>query len=199
MGKLMDLTGKTFGKLTVIRLAGKHPTTPRKYLWECTCECGSSKEVCGTNLSIGKTKSCGCLVGKNSTHGESESREYRIWRGILERCYNKSSASYPRYGGRGIDVCEMWRTDFSSFLSDMGRRPSKSHSIDRIDNSKGYSKDNCRWATPLEQANNTRRNISVEVGGETYVSIAEAARSIGLPYDKLHYMMRTKGYELQER
>lgn len=193
-GQMIDLTGQTFGMLTVISLEGLHPTVPRQYRWNCRCECGVTKTVPGVNLRIGKTKSCGCLVGKNSTHGESNSDEFRIWRGMLDRCYNPNATSYARYGARGIAVCDEWRRDVVAFIADVGRRPSKDHSLDRKDNRLGYSPSNCRWATPRDQANNTRRNIPVFINGEHYPSVAEASRALDIPYDNLRYSIKGKSH-----
>lgn len=126
------------------------------------CDCGTERTVHLQNLTSGKSQSCGCLSQVLSTiratkHGESDSAEYRIWRGMLNRCYNPNVERYPEYGGRGIKVCDWWRDSFEAFLADMGRRPSPSHSIDRYPNNDGdYEKNNCRWATSREQRLNQR-------------------------------------------
>lgn len=126
------------------------------------CDCGAERIVHLQNLTSGKSLSCGCLSAVLSTiratkHGESDSAEYRIWRGMLNRCYNPNVERYPQYGGRGIKVCEWWRTSFEAFLADMGRRPSPLHSIDRYpDNDGDYELSNCRWATKRQQRLNQR-------------------------------------------
>lgn len=111
----------------------------------------------------------------------SGSPEYRVWCGMIYRCENKRSKSYHNYGGRGIKICERWRSDFNNFLEDMGPRPSLAHSIERLDSNKDYEPGNCKWATPMEQGNNTRRNKIVEVDGER-MTLAQAAHRRGLHY-----------------
>lgn len=103
------------------------------------------------------------------THGEAgknQTKEHRAWRAMVNRCTNTKGKRYPEWGGRGIKVCERWISSYDNFIADMGRSPSPTHSIDRIENDKGYYKENCRWATPMEQSNNTRRNVMVKYDEE---------------------------------
>lgn len=172
MPRLIDLSGKRFGRLQVIRRAGTHecglPT------WLCRCDCGSEKEILGQNLRLGESNSCGCLqrelMGERSSarfaeHGEStatkKTPEYVSWSAMLSRCNNPNATGYERYGGVGITVCQRWRESYQHFLADMGRRPSKQHSLDRFPNNAGnYEPDNCRWATKSEQSSNQRKRRS---------------------------------------
>ncbi len=117
----------------------------------------------------------------NETHGMSSSVEYNSWCGMKRRCYNKKDKKFERYGSRGIKVSKKWKNSFSHFYKDMGPRPSSKHSLDRIDNNKGYSKDNCRWATQIEQQNNKQKNIRVTFMGMTK-TLKEWSYHTGISY-----------------
>ncbi len=153
--KAVDLSGMIFGKLTA-----KESMGARRHgglVWRCVCECGNVKDVPSASLRSGGTRSCGCLFGKHMiTHGMSKTPEYKVWCFMIQRCNNPKSDSYPLYGGRGISVCSRWEV-FENFISDMGRRPDNSLSIERVDNERGYSPDNCKWDTHTAQARNTRK------------------------------------------
>lgn len=166
---LIDLTGMRFNRLIVIRQvnSGKH-SKPR---WLCICDCGQVIETQGSQLRRGQTQSCGCLQRErtksaNTSHGMKGSRVYRIWSGIKNRCLNKNSKDFPRYGGSGISICDEWIT-FDSFYADLGDPPSDRHEVDRIDNSIGYCKSNCRWATDTQQAQNRSSSLLVSHDGVT--------------------------------
>lgn len=168
--RVKDLTGHPpFGRLTVLAFAGQKA---RKAYWLCRCDCGNETAVRGTELVSGRTQSCGCLgrertITRNTTHGMSRTLEYRTWNGMIQRCHNPHNKSYHRYGGRSITVCERWRTSLDTFIEDMGPRPTPKHTIERINNSLGYSPDNCKWATRKEQAHNTRQNVMIRFHGKT--------------------------------
>ena len=120
------------------------------------CDCGNKKEVRGSSLSRGDTTSCGCLLANMSTtHGLSNSPEYPVWASMKQRCLNENYIGYKNYGGRGITFSESWNS-FESFIEDMGSKPYPQASLERIDNDKGYSKDNCKWASRHQQSVNQR-------------------------------------------
>lgn len=157
MGSFIDLTGKNFGRLTVIgRSDERHDFGA---LWNCVCECGVVKSVFSTSLRTGNTKSCGCHrreVLLNLTHGQSTvgSRTYRTWKEMRQRCMNPNNGKWKWYGGRGISITPSWDS-FETFLADMGERP-ENCSIDRIDVHGNYEPENCRWATVKQQAETNR-------------------------------------------
>lgn len=154
---MQDLSGHKYNRLEVVGYRGKDRHGNAK--WLCKCECGTERVVLGMSLRSGNTKSCGCFqrdasVAYNTIHKASKHPYYRTWRGIIDRCTNPNSRDYGAYGGRGIGVCDRWKNDFYKFVSDMGEKPTKSHSIDRVNNNEGYSPENCRWATKSTQSKN---------------------------------------------
>ena len=162
-GRLVkDLSGQRFGKLTVREWAGSAPN--RQALWACDCECGNTSVVRGSQLQQGKTGSCGCVKReqwrRSMTHGQAgptrRTSLYSRWLLMRRRCGNPRAADYPRYGGRGIRVCELWESSFEAFASHVGNPPGPGYSIDRINNDGNYEPGNVRWATASEQALNRR-------------------------------------------
>lgn len=170
-------------------------------MWECICDCGNVKTTQGRYLIKGETKSCGCynlecISARNKTHGDSHSKEHNAWTGIKQRCYDRNDKSYKNYGGRGITMCERWINSYENFLLDIGRAPTKKHSIERKKVNEGYSPDNCVWATSIEQANNTRKNHLITYRGETKTR-AQWCRIFNIDYFKVRYRIQ-KGWNLDK-
>lgn len=167
--EVKDIRGRRFGRLLVREFAGINHAGLAT--WNCLCDCGTSKVLPGAYLTRGNTKSCGCYRQDKSradhtTHGMTHTTEFKIWGGMKERISNPNYHGYANYGGRGITMCEEWFNSFETFLADMGPRPSPNHSMDRINNSEGYSKANCTWSTVKQQARNRRTNHLLEYKGE---------------------------------
>lgn len=201
MTNARELDNQKFGRLVVVR---RHPENSKhgNAQWECLCECGNTKIVVTGSLMKGVTRSCGCLQKETikeiaTIHGNYLLPEYDVWNGIRHRCYNKKHRGYPRYGGRGIGMCDEWKESFEAFYRDMGSRPSPEHSIDRRNNDMGYSKDNCHWATKLEQANNRSSNITYEYRGEVK-SLKDWCRYLNLDYNIVRYRIGKYAWTFEE-
>lgn len=181
--RVKDERGNIYGKLTVREYAGK--TKSGDSQWLCDCECGKTTTVAGGDLrkTYGGTKSCGC--GRRIQGGGHGTTEYTTWKEMKRRCYNPRYREYGLYGGRGIIICERWRTSFVNFLADMGPKPFPEATIDRFPDQNGpYSPENCRWATKLEQSQNSRKTRLLTYGGET-LCIREWARRIRITHRTL--------------
>lgn len=166
--KRINFEGQRFGKLLVNKYIGKNKYGLSRY--ECLCDCGETTEVYLCNLKSGQTKSCGCLRKEiNTTHGQTNTRTYRIWADMNKRCLNQNCKEYKNYGGRDITVCERWDPQkggsFENFFKDMGEKP-KNKTLDRIKNNLGYYKENCHWATTEQQSRNKRNNIILTHNGK---------------------------------
>jgi len=176
----IDISGQKFGRLTVIAPA---ECTNSKIFWLCHCDCGNYVNVKSRSLRKGLTSSCGCINRQRfRQHGYARTRIHNIWKAMRKRC--RDPESYV--GKRNIKVCERWES-FENFYADMGEPPTRSHSIDRINNDGDYTPENCHWATPLEQSNNQCKNRVYTVDGATH-TMSEWSRIAGIPY----YTLRSR-------
>lgn len=198
MPNKIDLTGKTFTRLTVIGFDRTEKANNRSFVrWLVRCTCGKEFSLRAGALSSGNTKSCGCLhreraseriAKRNATHKKTDTPTWRSWSAMFTRCENKNAKTYKDYGARGISVCERWRK-FENFLADMGERP-QGTSIDRFPNIDGnYEPGNCRWATVKEQGNNARHNVIV-VTPSGSLTLMQASERYGVEYHKLRMRLQ---------
>lgn len=186
-------TGNIYGRLIVLERNG---SINNKAAWLCQCSCGNRKVVTGDSLRTGNVSSCGCYQREcrglgNRTHGMTRTGTYRSWQEMKTRCNDPSSISYPNYGGRGITICERW-TKFENFLEDMGERP-EGCSLDRKNNSAGYSKRNCRWVSRTTQNGNKRNNRVVRYKGKVMCLAAWCSR-LDLPYPRTYHRVVIQGW-----
>lgn len=182
-----DKTGQVLGELQVLGLS--HVDERKRAIWNCKCSCGSYIKRSTSDLQ--KLKSCGHLTGKYTRHG----KVYNRWYNIKERTRNPLSNSYKNYGGRGIDMCDRWYDSFDAFLDDMGIPPEGS-SLERIDNSKGYYKENCKWANKFEQASNKRNVIKIVYKGRE-LPLKRACIEAGIEYKLVHQRMKRQNLDPQ--
>ena len=201
MSKRENLTGRKFGRLTVVSLVG--PDQHGCIVWKCQCECGVEKNFIAGNLRK-KSRSCGCLRKEvtrenRTTHGCScgvrKTKEYQSWSDMKKRCYNPKNSHYKYYGGRGITVCERWVNSFENFLADMGRKQSV-YLLDRIDNDKGYFFENCRWVTTRQSAENRRYCIPIEFNGKKML-LSQFCRELGLERKLIECRIKRLGWSVQ--
>lgn len=188
--KAIDLTGQKFGRLTVIERAENNGNV---VCWVCKCDCGNVRIVQGCSLRNGRTTSCGCFqrerVQNKTIHGQAKkgnkTRLYKIYHGMKVRCTKKSGQNYKYYGLKGIAICDEWLNNFQSFYNwAMSNGYADNLTIDRIDSSKGYAPNNCRWVSYKEQNNNTSRNRLITYNGKTQ-TIAQWAEETGIKYGTL--------------
>ncbi len=199
MGKFIDMTGKRFGKLTVIE---KGTTKNKRIKWICKCDCGKTLEVDGTLLRI-RQRSCGCARKEHIKHGKTHSRLYAIWCDMKQRCLNPNEKTYFRYGGRGITICDEWRDDFASFerwAMQSGydkKAPRGQCTLDRVDVNGNYCPENCRWTTNKVQCNNKRSNRYLEFNGEKH-TIAEWSDIMGINQSTISVRLSRYGWSVKE-
>lgn len=194
---MQNLVGNSYGRLTVISFNKKEKRKAHyRYFWDCRCQCGNIVSCVNIdNLRSGHTRSCGCLnieatIERSTIHGCAKTgkrtAEHVIWANMLNRCSNVNSSHYNDYGGRGIKVCDRWKNSFENFLLDMKLRPSRFHSLDRINNDGNYELPNCRWATKLEQANNKRSNVIIlDTNTGIYYTLYELLANLNISRYKL--------------
>jgi hypothetical protein len=194
--KYPNLSGRKFGSLTAISRA--EPRKNGASYWLCHCDCGTKKEISANSLIMAKSASCGCRIENDGTrrwmHGKTNHPLYKLWSSMHQRCDNPNRDVYALYGERGIEVCDRWRS-FEAFLDDMGHRPSPDHTIDRIDNNGDYEPGNCRWATLVEQASNTRASKIWIVDGIEYPSARTAAQVFGVSIPTIQKWCEGKQYK----
>ncbi len=181
--------GDKFSEWEVIgeRVVGKNQI-------KCRCSCGKESVVRITRLANSESRSCGCLQIKQMTkHGLASSLEYKTWKTMISRCYKEYNPSYKWYGAKGIRVCDRWLESIENFIEDMGNRPSKKYSIDRIDGDKDYNKENCKWSTRHEQASNTSSNRNITAFGKT-LCLSEWSRKFKINYTTLRTRL-LKGWD----
>lgn len=187
--------GSKWGRWSVVA-----PAPPRIYLadgrvphshrfWLCRCECGTERDIVEGSLLRRASLSCGCLnrertVEVHRTHGQSSTPEYRAWQAIKDRCLNPNNKRFADYGGRGIKVCAAWRDNFTEFLAEVGKRPTSRHTIERMNNSKGYEPGNVCWALPPRQMVNRRNTRFVDYEGRS-VPLADLAKQFDVPANTL--------------
>jgi hypothetical protein len=195
MGRFLDLTGERFTRLIAIKQHSKNKHG--HYLWFCKCDCGNEKIILGQSLINEDTKSCGCLqkekVGK---HGYSQTKTYRIWHSMIERCKDINN---EYYGKKEIKVCDKWLAEnngFVNFLKDMGECPGKEYSIDRINNDLGYYKENCKWSTSKQQTRNKSNNINVTFNNKTQCT-QDFAKEYNINRRTLQYKIK-RGLSIEE-
>lgn len=192
------MEGCRFGRLTVVEFRGQSAGYGHPNQWLCRCDCGKETIVIGASLRGANTRSCGCLqrervAAASYKHGHgrkgAKSAMFGVWKSMIARC--SDGTGHPRYAGRGIKVCQRWRSDFLAFLEDMGERPEDRYSIERIDNNGDYEPGNCRWATHKEQMRNTSQNLLVDLGdGCGALCIAEQCERLNLNENQVRQRIR---------
>lgn len=189
MQRRVNLVGQAFGRLAVMAYAGADAHSNAR--WSCSCSCGNTRVVFGFDLKKGHTTSCGCWRKENNqrigqTHGLSGLPEYRVWWSMRARCRNPKDKNWPYYGGRGVTVWPVWDKSFVPWFEYMGRKPSRRHTIDRIDPNGNYEPGNVRWATWKQQARNKRGSWCV--GGKTQ---AQWAKELGISQSAVSRRFKT--------
>lgn len=198
--KYEGLEGQTFNRLTALNRV-EEKSKYITYYW--ICECGNTLKAPAIRVVSGNTKSCGCITNErigalNRTHGESKTALYKVWKTMRARCYNTNDDSYHNYGGRGIGVCDEWRSNFVPFRDwAKANGYASGLTIERVNNNKGYSPENCVWTTRLVQCNNTRRNEKIEYMGELK-TFAQWQRELGFHSGAVYARIHKLGWSIEE-
>jgi hypothetical protein len=190
-----NLVGRKFGLLKVVSFVGRNKRSDA--IWSCLCRCGGRTINSTDSLTSGNARSCGCRRvnlrrGKDAPcfrHGLAATPEYSVWRAMIQRCRNPRNPAYRNYGARGITVCDRWAGSFADFIADMGLRPYKGLSIERINNAGHYEPGNCKWATKIERCQNTRKTHFLTLNGTTR-SCSEWAKILGIGRSTLYARLR---------
>lgn len=198
MSNPKNLIGKKFGKLTVIKRCENSKNG--KAMWLCECKCGNKVIIPTYRLTMGETKSCGCLKkeSKNFTHKMSKTRIYYIWLDMKKRCNDRKNKSFNHYGEKGITVCEEWEKDFMTFFKwAMENGYSEELTIDRINGELGYSPENCRWANKITQNNNRSNSLFFKYMGVTK-TLSEWCRHYGKNYKTVYQRIKKLGWSFEK-
>mgnify|MGYP000169626127 CR=1 FL=1 len=196
---IVDMVGKRFGKLVVLSESGRFGTAMH-VTWLCQCDCGNQTIVVGASMRAGRSSTCGCGSAQQrftsdyaKTHGESRTRTYRIWAGMIRRCNDFNSPKAHLYARKGIRVAERW-SKYENFRADMGLAP-PGLTLDRIDSNKNYEPGNCRWASRIVQGNNTNANVRISHNGKDQ-TVSEWARELKIKSNTLTYRLR-RGWPIE--
>lgn len=206
---IAQYVGKKFGRLTVLKegSAVKYGKTTMRKVW-CKCDCGNEKEIDFNSIKRGKSTSCGCFNKENArklhtTHGKAMLKpgvrhpDYCIWMKMKSRCFNPNDKSYNNYGGRGITVCNEWKDSFEHFITDMGWRPNKSYSLERIDYNGNYCPENCKWIHKSQQSRNSRRVKLIYYNNNSYC-LTELCKLLNLTYSTMRHRVHDLGIPFAE-
>lgn len=196
------LIGSKYNRWTILEKYEKKKNN-RQYFYKCQCDCGGIGIVSASSLRNGRSKSCGCVKNESASkrftkHGMSRERLYHIWNSMIHRCYDKTSKSYPIYGGRGINVCKNWKDSYACFKDwSLNNGHQNDLTIDRINNNEGYFPENCRWITKREQSNNKRNTPMFTYNGKTQ-SLSFWASELGIKYSILYKRINRMGLSFEE-
>ena len=199
MRKIIDLTGRQFGRLFVLSVSGKDKANHT--IWLCKCSCGTKTNVQSSHLLTNHTRSCGCLLQETKTKhglcGKNGNKLYSAWKAMIARCYNEKTESYHNYGGRGIAVCDRWIDNPANFINDMGLPSNKSLTLERIDVNGNYDPSNCKWASMKEQQRNKRNNTVIEFNGES-LCFSEWCEKLGFKKSTLKNRLTVRGWSIEK-